>query len=66
MFEILKKLAALADVSDWKLVEKTTLSHQAFFVKQQLDQHRISDTVATTLTVYVDQETENGKMRGSA
>lgn len=66
MFEQLVKLAEASHVDDWKLVEKTTVSHQAFFVKQKLDQHRIADTVETTLTVYMDTEIEGQKMRGSA
>ena len=55
-----------AEVSDYRLMELTTVSHQAFFVRQKLDQHRISDTVHVTLDVYMDKETENGRFRGKA
>ena len=55
-----------AEVSDYRIMELTTVSHQAFFVRQKLDQHRISDTVHVTVDVYMDKETENGRFRGKA
>lgn len=66
MFGKLMEIVKTSGVSDWKIVEKTTKSHQAYFVKQELDQHRISDTVETQLTVYMDCEVDGRKMRGSA
>ncbi len=47
------ELVRQAQVSDWLLVETRTVSHQAFFIGQKLDQHRISDTDSYKLTVYM-------------
>ena len=55
-----------AEVSDYGIMQLTKVSHQAFFVRQKMDQHRIADTVHVTLDVYMDKETENGKFRGKA
>ncbi len=66
MFNQLIELVKQANVDDWKLVETITKSHQAYFVKQELDQHRISDVVERNLTIYLDKEVEGKKMRGSA
>ncbi|MBO4218060.1 MAG: hypothetical protein J5694_05410 [Erysipelotrichaceae bacterium] len=49
-----------AQVSDWQLVENRTISHQAFFIGQKLDQHRISDTDSYKLTVYMDVDGKRG------
>ncbi|MBQ6654103.1 MAG: hypothetical protein IJM79_01080 [Erysipelotrichaceae bacterium] len=49
-----------SQLSDWLLVETRTLSHQAFFIGQKLDQHRISDTDSFKLTVYMDTEGKRG------
>ncbi len=46
----------------YRICETTTISHQAYFIKQKLDQHRISKTRHTTVTVYMDE----GNMRGLA
>ena len=56
ILEILKQ----SQVSDWMLVETKTVSHQAFFIGQKLDQHRISDTDSFRLTVYMDKEDKRG------
>ncbi len=66
MLERIIKAAKAAGVSDWRVVEKSTVSHQAFFIKRAMDQHRISDTVHTTLTIYVDKDVDGKKMRGAA
>ena len=66
MLERIIAAVKAAQVSDWRIIEKSTVSHQAFFIKRALDQHRISDTVHTTLTVYMDKEVDGKKMRGSA
>ncbi len=66
MLERIIKAAKAAGVSDWRVVEKSTGSHQAFFIKRAMDQHRISDTVHTTLTIYVDKDVDGKKMRGAA
>ena len=55
-----------AQVSDYRIMEVKKVSHQAFFVRQFLDQHRISDTVHTTLDVYMDTEENGQKFRGKA
>lgn len=54
------ELVRQAQVSDWLLVETRTVSHQAFFIGQKLDQHRISDTDSYKLTVYMDVEGKRG------
>lgn len=66
MLEKIRNIVAEMNVSDYRIVEKKTVSHQAFFVKQKLDQHRISDTTHTELTVYMDSEKDGKKFRGSA
>ena len=66
MLETVRKVAERSGLNDWRIVEKTTVSHQAFFVKHKLDQHRISNTTHTTLYIYVDREGNGRKMRGSA
>ncbi len=66
MLETVRKVAERSGLNDWRIVEKTTVSHQAFFVKHKLDQHRISNTTHTTLYIYVDREVNGRKMRGSA
>ncbi len=66
MLEQIIELLNTSEVSDYNIVEKTNVSHQAFFVKQKLDQHRVSTVEHVTLTVYMDQEVEGKKMRGSA
>lgn len=55
-----------AQVSDFRIMEVKKTSHQAFFVRQFLDQHRISETVHTTLDVYMDTEENGQKFRGRA
>ena len=55
-----------AQVSDFRIMEVKKISHQAFFVRQFLDQHRISETVHTTLDVYMDTEENGQKFRGRA
>lgn len=54
------ELVRQAQVSDWLLVETKTVSHQAFFIGQKLDQHRISDTDSYVLTVYMDVDGQRG------
>lgn len=64
--ERLIRLLNETNVSDWKITRKTTLSHQAFFIKHELDQHRIAETVHTEVYIYVDVENESVKLRGGA
>ena len=64
MLERLIKLLGEAEVSDYRIVEVTEVSHQAFFVKQSLDQHRISNVTHMTLEVYMDSEEDGQKLRG--
>ena len=66
MLKRVEELVRKCNVSDYRIVEKTTVSHQAFFVKQDLDQHRISNTTHTRLTIYMDKEVDGKKMRGQA
>ncbi len=66
MIERLRNIVKNCNVDDYRIVEKTTLSHQAFFVKQALDQHRIADTTHTILTIYIDKEVDGNKLRGQA
>ncbi len=51
-------------LDDYQIVQTETVSHQAFFIKQQLDQHRINTVTHTKLTVYVDNEDKS--KRGSS
>lgn len=60
LVEILNK----SNLADYQIVQKETVSHQAFFIKQQLDQHRISSVTHTKLTIYVDSQDKS--KRGSA
>ncbi len=60
LVEILNK----SNLADYQIVQKETVSHQAFFIKQQLDQHRISSVTHTKITIYVDSEDKS--KRGSA
>lgn len=53
-----------SSLADYQIVQKETVSHQAFFIKQQLDQHRISSVTHTKLTIYVDSPDKT--RRGSA
>lgn len=53
-----------SSLADYQIVQKETVSHQAFFIKQQLDQHRISSVTHTKLTIYVDSLDKS--QRGSA
>ena len=53
-----------SNVADYQIVQKETISHQAFFVEQKLDQHRINSVTHTTLTIYVDNEDKT--KRGSS
>jgi len=66
MIRRLEELVRQCNVDDYRIVECTTVSHQAFFVKQDLDQHRISDTTHVTLFLYVDKEEDGRKLRGQA
>jgi len=66
MLERLVKLLNEAEVSDYRIVETTTVSHQAYFVKQALDQHRISNVTHMTLEVNMDSEVNGQKFRGKA
>ena len=66
MLEKVREIVSELQVSDYRIVEHTTVSHQAFFVKQELDQHRISEATHTTLYVYMDSEKEGHKFRGEA
>ena len=66
MLELVRRTVESCNVDDWRIVENSTVSHQVFFVKQKLDQHRISNTTHTTLYIYVDREADGRKMRGTA
>ncbi len=48
---------------DFRIVETTSVSHQAFFIRQEMDQHRICRTRECELTVYVDQDGKRGQAR---
>lgn len=56
LLEILKT----SGLSDYAVNERTTISHQAFFIGQKLDQHRVSDVKHIELTVYVDADGKRG------
>ncbi|MGN1399112.1 MAG: metallopeptidase TldD-related protein [Erysipelotrichaceae bacterium] len=52
------------DVSDYQIVCDETQSHQCFFIRHQLDQHRICTEKKITLTIFVDNPDKT--LRGSA
>ena len=52
------------DVSDYQIVCDETKSHQCFFIRHQLDQHRICSVKKIVLTIYVDNSDKT--LRGSA
>ncbi len=56
--EQLIKILSESNLADYKIVEKTTVSHQGFFIGQKLDQHRICDVKHTTLTIYIDKDNQ--------
>ena len=50
--KIIKSLKLNNEVSDYKIVEDTTVSNQAFFVLGKLETRRISSTTECAVTVY--------------
>lgn len=65
MTERIQKALALAGVSEWLLEEKSVESAELFFVKKQLDTRRFKDTVKYLLTLYVTEDRNGVKMKGS-
>ena len=61
MLDRLIKVLNECNVSDYSISEKTIVSHQAFFIKQKLDQHRISDTKQYDVTIFVDIDGKRGQ-----
>lgn len=47
-------------VNGWRITEKATLSYELFFVHQSLETVRATDTVSTSVTVYVDHDGTKG------
>ncbi len=47
-------------VNGWRITEKATLSYELFFVHQSLETVRATDTVSTSVTVYVDHDGAKG------
>ncbi|MBQ6256366.1 MAG: hypothetical protein IJJ60_07245, partial [Clostridia bacterium] len=47
-------------VSDWRIIEKATRSYELFFVHKNLETLRATDTVDTSVTVYVDHDGKRG------
>ena len=47
-------------VSDWRIIEKATRSYELFFVHKKLETLRATDTVDTSVTVYVDHDGKRG------
>ncbi len=62
MRKLINLLKNTQEVSEYKITESKTHSYQLFFVKDKLETNRVSDSVLTEVTVYVDVE----GMRGSA
>lgn len=47
-------------VNGWRITEKATLSYELFYVHQSLETVRATDTVSTSVTVYVDHDGTKG------
>ena len=47
-------------VHDWRIIEKATKSYELFFVHQRLETVRATDTVDTSVTVYVEHDGAKG------
>ena len=47
-------------VDGWRITEKATLSYEMFFVHRSLETVRATDTVSTSVTVYVDHDGAKG------
>jgi len=62
MRKLINLLKNTQEVSEYKITESKTHSYQLFFVKDKLETNRVSDSILTEVTVYVDVE----GMRGSA
>jgi len=66
MIERLQKLLQECSINDYSISERRTVSREAFFVRQRLDQHRAKDVTHTRLTVYNDFAIGDKRFRGSA
>ena len=56
----LKRLLEGAGLDGWRVSETATESYELFFVHQNLETVRATDTVATQVTVYVDHDGKRG------
>lgn len=52
--------------ADWRIVTVETERLERYFVRRSMEQARAVDETQHTLTVYVDTESEQGKLRGEA
>ncbi|MBQ9299245.1 MAG: hypothetical protein IJ214_01920 [Clostridia bacterium] len=60
MSDIKALLARNTNVDGWRITEKATVSYELFFVHKNLETVRATDTVDTSVTVYVDHDGKKG------
>ena len=60
MIDITKLLENSNSLDGWRVTEKATASYELFFVHKKLETVRATDTVDTSVTVYVDHDGKKG------
>lgn len=60
MIDMINMLSENSQVSAWRVTEKAIRSYELFFVHKQLETVRATDTVDTSVTVYVDHDGKRG------
>ena len=66
MIKRIEKLLKELKLDTYLIREEQVSSAELFFVKKALDMRRMKDVQQASVTVYRDEETEKGKMRGSS
>lgn len=60
MKDLVKLLEKSERINGYRISEKTTKSHELFFVHRNLETVRVTDTVSASVTVYVDHDGKRG------
>ena len=60
MSDIKRLLEAAPGLDGWRITEKATASYELFFVHKKLETVRATDTVDTSVTVYIDHDGKKG------
>ena len=60
MKDLVKLLEKNDKISGYRITEKSTRSHELFFVHRDLETVRVTDTVFSSVTVYVDHDGKTG------